>query len=321
MCEWCWVHGVERVWVGRQKGVCICVSKGASTCVLAHTSTGCCHSRPRSIPEERHAAGVAGRPGSPPARSPRGEPAVPHRRVAAAAPPAQVFLIALMCSTSLRRKHPWNILALIAFTLVESVLVGCICSYWDVGVVLEAFAVTCAAVAGLTLMAIFGEQQGSGEGRGSGWEQGWGAGAGGVGPARAGSATASAGGRRGARAPAGLASGRAALQAPRVTPLAFSAAAGKFDVTRKGHVLAMASGVVFMVLLVTIVSSAGGRPRAGRRRVKVPLAGAGPRSGSPLHWHPGSGSIGARCARAAGLPPRLLSGPPLRCPASLANRL
>ncbi|KAL4444889.1 hypothetical protein ABPG77_003939 [Micractinium sp. CCAP 211/92] len=94
-----------------------------------------------------------------------------------------VFLIALMCSTSLRRKHPWNILALIAFTVVESVLVGCICSYWDVGVVLEAFAVTCAAVGGLTLMAIF----------------------------------------------------------------------GKFDVTRKGHVLAMASGVVFMVLLVTII--------------------------------------------------------------------
>lgn len=65
-----------------------------------------------------------------------------------------------MCSTSLRRKHPWNILALIAFTVVESVLVGCICSYWDVGVVLEAFAVTCAAVGGLTLMAIFGERSG-----------------------------------------------------------------------------------------------------------------------------------------------------------------
>lgn len=65
-----------------------------------------------------------------------------------------------MCSTSLRRKHPWNILALIAFTVVESVLVGCICSYWDVAVVLEAFAVTCAAVAGLTLVAIFGERPG-----------------------------------------------------------------------------------------------------------------------------------------------------------------
>ncbi|KAL4448096.1 hypothetical protein ABPG75_005315 [Micractinium tetrahymenae] len=94
-----------------------------------------------------------------------------------------VFLVTLMCSTSLRRKHPWNILALIAFTVVESVLVGCICSYWDVAVVLEAFAVTCAAVAGLTLVAIF----------------------------------------------------------------------GKFDITRKGHVLAMVSGVVFMVLLVTII--------------------------------------------------------------------
>jgi hypothetical protein len=122
-----------------------------------------------------------------------------------------VFLIALMCSTTLRRKHPWNLLALAAFTLVESVLVGVICAYWQTSVsgcgghggwvreggapsrfwgevragcaalwgasqracstpppkppcplgapqvVLEAFAVTCAAVAGLTLVAVFGK--------------------------------------------------------------------------------------------------------------------------------------------------------------------
>lgn len=45
-----------------------------------------------------------------------------------------------MCSTTIRRKHPWNLVALFSFTLIFSVLVGCICAYWDVGVVLEAFA-------------------------------------------------------------------------------------------------------------------------------------------------------------------------------------
>ena len=74
---------------------------------------------------------------------------LPHR--------PQVVLISLMCSNTLRRKHPWNLLALLAFTLVESVLVGVICSYWDVGVVLEAFGATAAAVGGLTLVAVFGK--------------------------------------------------------------------------------------------------------------------------------------------------------------------
>ena len=36
-----------------------------------------------------------------------------------------VTLIVLMCSTTLRRKHPWNLLALTFFTLVFSVLVRC----------------------------------------------------------------------------------------------------------------------------------------------------------------------------------------------------
>ncbi|KAL4859784.1 Protein lifeguard 1 [Chlorella vulgaris] len=64
-----------------------------------------------------------------------------------------VMLIGLTCSTRIRRKHPWNLVALFAFTLVESVLVGTICAYWQSSVVLEAFAVTGAAVAGLTLVA------------------------------------------------------------------------------------------------------------------------------------------------------------------------
>lgn len=46
----------------------------------------------------------------------------------------QVILIGLMCSTKLRRTHPWNLVALAAFTLVESALVGMICSYWDASV-------------------------------------------------------------------------------------------------------------------------------------------------------------------------------------------
>jgi hypothetical protein len=49
-----------------------------------------------------------------------------------ARPPAcQVMLIGLTCSTRIRRKHPWNLVALFAFTLVESVLVGTICAYWQ----------------------------------------------------------------------------------------------------------------------------------------------------------------------------------------------
>jgi FtsH-binding integral membrane protein len=71
--------------------------------------------------------------------------------------PVQVALIALTCSTTLRRKHPWNLVALFVFTAIESVLVGMICAYWQTSVVLEAFAVTGAAVAGLTLIALFGK--------------------------------------------------------------------------------------------------------------------------------------------------------------------
>lgn len=66
-----------------------------------------------------------------------------------------VMLIALSCSTQLRKRHPWNVVALGAFTLVMSVLVGSICAYWDVQVVLTAFAVTCGIVAALTVLALF----------------------------------------------------------------------------------------------------------------------------------------------------------------------
>jgi FtsH-binding integral membrane protein len=66
-----------------------------------------------------------------------------------------VTLIALMCSTTLRRRTPWNYLAMFWFTIVMSVQVGCIVAYWDLSVVLIAFAVTGAAVVGVTLGALF----------------------------------------------------------------------------------------------------------------------------------------------------------------------
>ena len=65
-----------------------------------------------------------------------------------------VCLIALSCSEGLRRRVPWNYAALVLFTAVMSVQVGCICAYWNLSVVLIAFAVTGAAVVGITLGAI-----------------------------------------------------------------------------------------------------------------------------------------------------------------------
>jgi FtsH-binding integral membrane protein len=66
-----------------------------------------------------------------------------------------VSLIALMCSTTLRRRVPYNYLAMGWFTFVMSIQVGCIVAYWDLSVVLIAFAVTGGAVIGVTLGAMF----------------------------------------------------------------------------------------------------------------------------------------------------------------------
>jgi protein lifeguard len=66
-----------------------------------------------------------------------------------------VMLVALMCSTRLRRRHPYNYMAMFAFAGVMSVQVGCICAWWSLAVVLQAVAVTGAAVTGLTLAAVF----------------------------------------------------------------------------------------------------------------------------------------------------------------------
>lgn len=66
-----------------------------------------------------------------------------------------VTLIALMCSNTLRRRVPWNYMAMFWFTIVMSVQVGCIVAYWDLSVVLIAVAVTGGAVLGVTMAALF----------------------------------------------------------------------------------------------------------------------------------------------------------------------
>jgi protein lifeguard len=66
-----------------------------------------------------------------------------------------VTLIALMCSSTLRKRVPWNYMAMFWFTIVMSVQVGCIVAYWDLSVVLIAVAVTGGAVLGMTLAALF----------------------------------------------------------------------------------------------------------------------------------------------------------------------
>jgi hypothetical protein len=47
---------------------------------------------------------------------------------------ALVMIIALSCSTRLRRRHPYNLIALFVFTAVMSVLVGAVCAYGNVQV-------------------------------------------------------------------------------------------------------------------------------------------------------------------------------------------
>ncbi|GAB4823952.1 hypothetical protein N2152v2_010998 [Parachlorella kessleri] len=66
---------------------------------------------------------------------------------------ALVAIIALSCSTTLRRRHPYNLLALFGFTAVMSVLVGAVCAYGDVQIVLIAFCTTAGVVAGVTFLA------------------------------------------------------------------------------------------------------------------------------------------------------------------------
>uniref|UniRef100_A0A7S0VKD8 Uncharacterized protein n=2 Tax=Polytomella parva TaxID=51329 RepID=A0A7S0VKD8_9CHLO len=64
------------------------------------------------------------------------------------------ILLALIFSETLRRHHPWNTLALSAFTIAESVLVAFTCSVYDHRIVLMAVALTGAVVVALTIFAM-----------------------------------------------------------------------------------------------------------------------------------------------------------------------
>ena len=59
-----------------------------------------------------------------------------------------VLIIALGCSEDLRRRHPVNLVALGAFTLCESVLVGTVSAMYDTRVVLLAVGITSGAPGG-----------------------------------------------------------------------------------------------------------------------------------------------------------------------------
>ncbi len=63
------------------------------------------------------------------------------------------LIIALSCSEDLRRRHPYNLLALAAFTVCEAVLVGTVSAAYDTNVVLLAIGMTAAVVLGCALFA------------------------------------------------------------------------------------------------------------------------------------------------------------------------
>jgi len=64
-----------------------------------------------------------------------------------------VTLLALVCCSSITRKHPWNWIALTVFTLAESYLVGTIASFYKTDAVMIAVGGTVLLCAGLTLFA------------------------------------------------------------------------------------------------------------------------------------------------------------------------
>lgn len=64
------------------------------------------------------------------------------------------LIIAMGCSETLRRHHPYNILTLMAFTACEAVLVGTVCATYDAPVVLLAVGITAAVVVGCVLFTL-----------------------------------------------------------------------------------------------------------------------------------------------------------------------
>lgn len=63
------------------------------------------------------------------------------------------LLIGMACSEKLRRVYPYNVLALVAFTLVMGFQVATITSYFDTQSVMLAFIATCFVVAGCAFIA------------------------------------------------------------------------------------------------------------------------------------------------------------------------
>ena len=65
------------------------------------------------------------------------------------------LLIGMACSDKLRRVYPYNVVALVAFTLVFGFQVAMITSYFDTSSVMLAFMATCFVVAGCAFIAFF----------------------------------------------------------------------------------------------------------------------------------------------------------------------
>mmetsp|Transcript_87627 Transcript_87627/g.225765 ORF Transcript_87627/g.225765 Transcript_87627/m.225765 type:complete len:248 (-) Transcript_87627:303-1046(-) len=64
-----------------------------------------------------------------------------------------VLSISMTCCTHLLRQHPWNLVILCGFTLLESVSVGFICAMYEVESVVLCLAATAAICGALTLFA------------------------------------------------------------------------------------------------------------------------------------------------------------------------
>jgi FtsH-binding integral membrane protein len=64
-----------------------------------------------------------------------------------------VVMLVLACCESVARSYPLNLILLSVFTLMESLLVGCICSVYKTDTVLIAAGITLFIVVGLTLFA------------------------------------------------------------------------------------------------------------------------------------------------------------------------
>ncbi|CAD6889193.1 unnamed protein product [Tilletia controversa] len=68
--------------------------------------------------------------------------------------PLFLSMVAMIGVYALRHKHPWNLVLLATFTLLEALSLGAVVSYVDQVVVLQAMIITCFAFVGLTLITL-----------------------------------------------------------------------------------------------------------------------------------------------------------------------